>query len=137
MFDAATSVINAIVILFIFMAAVMAGVVLTNLTNIYIMQKKRELTIMRINGFTVKETIGYCTRETVLTTITGIVLGIALGAGIAYRIVRSMEQAFIRFDRSVSLTAWLFGALITALFAIIINMIVLRKVKNLKLTDLA
>ena len=137
MFDAATSVINAIVILFIFMAAVMAGVVLTNLTNIYIMQKKRELTIMRINGFTVREVIGYCTRETVLTTISGIVLGIALGAGIAYRIVRSMEQAFIRFDRSVSLTAWLFGALITALFAIIINVIVLRKVKNLKLTDLS
>ena len=137
MFDAATSVINAIVILFIFMAAVMAGVVLTNLTNIYIMQKKRELTIMRINGFTVKEVIGYCTRETVLTTLTGIVLGIALGAGIAYRIVRSMEQAFLRFDRSVSLKAWLFGALITALFAIIINVIVLRKVKNLKLTDLA
>ena len=137
MFDAATSVINAIVILFIFMAAVMAGVVLTNLTNIYIMQKKRELTIMRINGFTVKEAIGYCTRETVLTTLTGIVLGIALGTGIAYRIVRSMEQAFIRFDRSVSFTAWLFGALITALFAIIINVIVLRKVKNLKLTDIA
>lgn len=137
MFDSATSVINAIVILFIFMAAVMAGVVLTNLTNIYIMQKKRELTIMRINGFTVKEAIGYCTRETVLTTITGIVLGIALGAGIAYRIVRSMEQAFIRFDRSVSFQAWLFGALITALFAIVINVIVLRKVKNLKLTDLA
>ena len=92
---------------------------------------------MRISGFTVREVIGYCTRETVLTTISGIVLGIALGAGIAYRIVRSMEQAFIRFDRSVSLTAWLFGALITALFAIIINVIVLRKVKNLKLTDLS
>ena len=137
MFDSATSVINAIVILFIVMAAVMAGVVLANLTNIYIMQKKRELVIMRINGFTVKEVIGYCTRETVLTTIAGILLGIAMGSGIAYRIVRSMEQAFIRFDRGVSLTAWLYGAAITVLFTVIIHVIVLRKVRNLKLTDAA
>ena len=137
MFDSATSVVNSIVVLFIVLAAIMAGVVLTNLTNIYIMQKKRELVVMRINGFTVKEVIGYCTRETIVTTIAGIVLGIALGSGIAYRIVRSMEQAFIRFDRSVSPLAWLYGALITVLFTVIINAIVLRKVKHLKLTDAA
>ncbi len=137
MFDSATSVVNSIVVLFIVLAAIMAGVVLTNLTNIYVMQKKRELVVMRINGFTVKEVIGYCTRETILTTIAGIVLGIALGSGIAYRIVRAMEQAFIRFDRSVSPIAWLYGALITVLFTIIINVIVLRKVKHLKLTDAA
>ncbi len=137
MFDSATSVVNAVVILFIVMAAIMAGVVLTNLTNIYIMQKKRELTVMRINGFTVKEVIGYCTRETVLTTAAGIVLGIALGSGIAYRIVRSMEQAFIRFDRGVSLLAWLYGMLITIAFAVIINALILRKVRHLKLTDVA
>ena len=137
MFDSATSVVNSIVVLFIVLAAIMAGVVLTNLTNICIMQKKRELVVMRINGFTVKEVIGYCTRETIVTTIAGIVLGIALGSVIAYRIVRSMEQAFIRFDRGVSPLAWLYGALITVLFTIIINAIVLRKVKHLKLTDAA
>ena len=135
MFDSATSVVNSIVVLFIVLAAIMAGVVLTNLTNICIMQKKRELVVMRINGFTVKEVIGYVLRETIVTTIAGIVLGIALGSGIAYRIVRSMEQAFIRFDRSVSPLAWLYGALITVLFTVIINVIVLRKVKHLKLTD--
>lgn len=135
MFDSATAVVNSIVVLFIVLAAIMAGVVLTNLTNIYILQKKRELVVMRINGFTVREVIGYCTRETILTTLAGIVLGIALGSGIAYRIVRSMEQAFIRFDRSVSPLAWLYGALITVLFTILINAIVLRKVKHLKLTD--
>ncbi len=137
LFRSATAVVNAIVVLFIVMAAIMAGVVLTNLTNIYIMQKKRELTIMRINGFTVKEVIGYCTRETVLTTIAGVVLGLALGSGIAYRIVRSMEQSFLRFDRGISLFAWLIGAALTIVFTVIINAVVLRKVKKLKLNDVA
>jgi ABC-type antimicrobial peptide transport system permease subunit len=71
--------VTAVVALFIFMAAVMAGVVLMNLTNIYFLQKKQELTIMRINGFTVREVIGYMLRETVVTTLVGIVCGIGAG----------------------------------------------------------
>ncbi|MBQ6235614.1 MAG: FtsX-like permease family protein [Clostridia bacterium] len=137
LFRSATAVLNGIVLLFVGMAGIMAGVVLMNLTNIYIMQKKRELTIMRVNGFTVKEVIGYVLRETYVTTAIGILLGIGLGAGIGYRIVRSLEQSYIQFDRSVSLLACLTGAAITIVFAVIVNAIALRKVKKLKLTDLS
>ena len=137
LFASATSVINAVVALFIFMAAVMAGVVLLNLTNIYILQKKRELTVMRINGFTTKEVIAYVTRETVFTTALGILMGIGLGAGLGYAIVRALEQPFIQFDRSVSLTAWLIAVGMTVFFTVIVNVIALRKVKRLKLTDMA
>lgn len=136
-FEASTDVINSVVALFIVMAAVMAGVVLLNLTNSHLLEKKRELTVMRINGFTVEETIGYVLREAAVTTALGIVLGIAVGAGMAYRIVRSLEQSYMQFDRSVCLTAWGLGALITLAFAIVVNMIALRKVKHLKLTDVA
>jgi ABC-type antimicrobial peptide transport system permease subunit len=118
------------------MAAVMAGVVLTNLTNTYILQKKQELTIMRINGFTVREVISYVTRETVFTTIVGMITGIAMGAAIAYRITRSLETAFVQYNRSISLPAWAFGAVITAFFTIVINVIVLRQVRHLSLTDM-
>lgn len=135
LFASSSALVTAIVALFIFMAAVMAGVVLTNLTNIYILQKKRELTIMRINGFTVREVIGYVSRETVVTTLLGIVFGIAMGAGVAYNITRSMESVFIQYDRSVSPVAWLYGAAITTVFALIINALVLRKVRDLRLTD--
>ncbi len=137
MFRSSTSVINAIVALFIVMAAIMAGVVLLNLTNIYILQKKRELTVMRINGFTVGEVIRYVTRETVATTAAGVLLGIAAGSWIAYRIIRSMEQPFIQFERGVSVTAWLLGAAITVLFAVFVNAVALRSVKRLKLTDMS
>ena len=136
LFASSSTLVIAIVALFIFMAAVMASVVLTNLTNSYILQKKQELTIMRINGFTVREVIGYVTRETVFTTIVGTIIGIAMGAAIAYRITRSLETAFIQYNRSVSLPAWAFGAVITAFFTILINVIVLRQVKHLKLTDI-
>ena len=135
LFSSSSAMVTAVVALFIFMAAVMAGVVLMNLTNIYFLQKKQELTIMRINGFTVREVIGYMLRETVVTTLVGIVCGIGAGAGIAYSITRAMESAFVQYDRSLSYTAWAWGAVITAFFALLVNVLVLRKVKDLKLTD--
>ena len=135
--ETSTSMIDIVVMLFIFMAAVMAGVVQLNLTNMYVSQKKRELTIMRINGFTVREVVGYVLRETVVTTAAGIVLGVGVGAGVAYRIIRTLEQPFLQFDRRVSIVAWIAGVVITILFTTIVNAICLRKVKRLKLTDMA
>ena len=136
-FEASTDVINSVVALFIAMAAVMAGVVLLNLTNSHLLEKKRELTVMRINGFTVQETIGYVLREAAATTILGIVMGVGAGAGMAYGIVRSLEQSYMQFERGVCLFAWALGALITLLFDVVVNVIALRKVKHLKLTDMA
>lgn len=114
----------------------MAGVVQTCLTGTYIMQKKRELILMRINGFSYGELVGYLLRETVLTALTGILLGIAAGCGIGYYIVRSVELPYAQFDRGVYVPAWLYAAGITALFTVVINAIALRSVKKLKLTDL-
>ena len=135
MFDASTGVINMLVALFVFMAAVMAGVVLMNLTNIYVLQKKRELTIMRVNGFTVKEVVGYMLRETILTTALGVLLGMAVGSGIAYRICRTLDQPFLQLLRTPSVPAWLVGAALTLFFTALVNIIALRPVKHLKLTD--
>lgn len=136
-FRSSTYVINSIVALLTTMSAMLAGVVLMNLTNLFFQQKKREMTVMRINGFTAKQTVGYLLREIAVTTAVGIVLGIAVGASMAYYILRALEQSFVQFDRSVSIPAWILGAGITLLFAGIVNWLVLRKIKHLKLTDLS
>ncbi|MBQ7063484.1 MAG: FtsX-like permease family protein [Firmicutes bacterium] len=137
LFDSATNVLNAIVGLLILMAALLAGVVLMNLTNIYFLEKKRELTIMRVNGFTIGKVISYVCRETLVTTLMGIALGIGTGTFISYRIIRTLEQSFLQLERSPSPLAWLIGAGMTIVFTVIINAIVLRKVRTMKLTDVA
>ncbi len=135
--ESSTVMLETVVALFIFIAAVMAGVVQLNLTNMYVTQKKRELSIMRVNGFTTREVILYLLRETFFTTAAGIVLGIGVGVGIGYNIIRTLEQAFLQFDRSVSPIAWLCGAALTVLFTVIVNAVALRRVRYLKLTDAA
>ena len=67
----------------------------------------------------------------------GILFGIAMGAGIAYKITRAMETVFVQYDRSLCFPAWLYGAAITILFALVVNVVVLRQIKYLKLTDVA
>lgn len=131
-----TSMADSVVALFIFIAAVLAGVVLMNLTNMNILHKKRELTVMRINGFTVRETKRYVLRETYVTTAIGIIIGVAFGAGITYRIIRKLEQVFLQFDRDPSVLAWIVAVALTVLFTVVVNAIALRKVKRLKLTDI-
>ena len=134
--DTSTSLVNTVVILFIFIAAVMAGVVQLNLTNIYILQKKPEMTVMRINGFSTAQVVIYVLREVVVTTILGIILGIFIGNGVSYKVLRSIEQPFVQFSREPVVSAWLIGAAMTLLFTVIVNIIALRRVKRLKLTDL-
>ena len=70
-----------------------------------------------------------------ITTLLGILLGIGMGAGIAYKITRAMETVFVQYDRSVCLPAWAYGAAITVLFTLLVNVVVLRQIKDLKLTD--
>ena len=136
-FRSSSTIIDAIVALLTFMAGLLAGVVLMNLTDLFFTQKKREMAIMLINGFSEKETVAYLLREIIPTTAVGIIVGIGAGAVMGYSILRSMEQSFVQFDRSVSFVAWGVGALIAIAFAAIVDWIVLRRIKGLKLTDAA
>lgn len=135
LFDSTTKTLDTVVLLFIVMSAMMAGVVLMNLTSMYVLQKKRELTVMRINGFTVKEVRTYLTRETLLTTALGIALGLLTGIIVSRQLVSSMEQPFFQLDRTLYPLSFLAASGMTVLFTTLVNLAALRPVRDLKLTD--
>jgi len=131
------SVLNLLALMFVVIAGLMAFFILLNLVNMYINQKKRELTIMRVNGFTVREVDNYVLREMIVSTALGIVLGLAAGSLLGWRVVRLMQNESLRFLQGIQWEAWLGAVLITVVYAAVINMAALRKVKYLKLTDVA
>ena len=67
--------------------------------------------------------------------MAGIVLGIVIGSVMGYSVIRNLEAPYLMFIRRVNLIAWLLAAVITVLFTLGINVIALRKIKRLKLTD--
>ena len=134
-FDSMISIAKVVVVLLTAMAFIMAYFILLNLVNMYVNQKKRELVVMRVNGFTVRETKNYVWRELQLTTILGILLGIAAGAYLAHYIILLLEGINC-FDRTIYPTGWGIAAGITAIFSMVISMMALHKVRDLKLRDM-
>ena len=135
-FDSFISISRFTVILMTAMAFMMAYFIILNLVNIFVNQKKKELTIMRINGFTVKEAKNYLRYEMIATTVIGIILGIIIGALLAYKIIVLLESINC-FDRRIYVPGVLIAASVTAVLSVLISAYALRKVKKLKLSDIA
>lgn len=130
------SVLDYISLIFVLAAGLMSYFILLNLVNMYVHQKKLELTIMRINGFTVREVIYYVSLELIVCTVLGIILGLGLGSFLSYRVIRLLESLFLHIIRAVSFKSWIIATLITIVFTTIVSSWALRKVKNLNLTDI-
>ena len=126
---------NGVVALMIVCAALMAYFIQVNLAESYMIHKKKELVVMRINGFSVRECVHYAALEMIVTSVLGIVIGIPVGAGFGYIIIRSCEAEYMQLVRSVDWRSVLFSILITALFSLLINAAALRRIRTLKLSD--
>ncbi|MBQ4427934.1 MAG: FtsX-like permease family protein [Oscillospiraceae bacterium] len=134
-YERMASVLNVVAVLLTVVAGAMAYFILLNLINMYISQKKRELTIMRVNGFTVREVKNYVARESIATTILGIAIGSVGGVMFAQRVVLLIETATSRFLREIQWPAVIAAIVITAGFIAAINAFALRKIRDLRLTD--
>ena len=133
--DQASNILDWSIFGLTFMAILMMFIILTNLTNIFVNKRLKDIAIMRINGFSHKETIRFLMRETVLTNAIGIIAGLLIGGNVAYLIVRMMEQLEIRYIRTFSFSSWAIAIGLTAISAVIISAISFRKIKKLSLTD--
>ena len=131
-----TSITNYLALIMVFLAGLMSYFILLNLVNMNINQKKRELTIMRINGFTVREVKAYIQKESIASTVIGIIIGLILGQLLSIKVLSAIEGSILFFMKNIQWSAWLLAAAITAVFAFVINAIALRQVKNLNLSDM-
>lgn len=127
---------NLMIFLCVGIAVLMSFLILMNLADIFLERKKKELAIMRINGFSAGKTIGYLAREAFMTTVLGTGLGVVCGAVFAPVIIRKIEQPDLNFDRAFKPAAWIAAVLIELIFAFIVYSLVFRKVKKLSFRDI-
>ena len=79
-----------VVYILIISAGLLAFAVLYNLSNVNISERIRELATIKVLGFYDKEVYSYVTRETIILTIIGIVLGMFGGYFLNYFIIRNL-----------------------------------------------
>lgn len=136
-YDGMGDVMNMIVMVCFVFAAVMAVLVMLNQNVMHINRKAKELSVMRINGFTMKETKAFVSRDNFLLTALGIVCGWGCGAGLGYWVIRVLEVSVTHYVRTPSFKACLIAAAICGIFAFLMNQIALKRIQNLNLTNVS
>lgn len=126
---------NIIVIICFIFAALMAVFVMLNQNVMHINQKAKELSVMRINGFTLKETKAFVSRDNFVLTTLGILTGLICGAILGYLVLRVLEVGTTHYVRMPNGKACLIASAISGSFAYLMNRIALRKIPRLNLTN--
>lgn len=129
--------VNLVILICLALSAVMALLVLLNQIVMHINRKSRELAVMRINGYSMKETKAYIYKDNIVLTILGLILGSGFGVVLSYVVVRIIETGANRYVRTPNIPACLYACAVGALFALIVNLIALRKIKHLNLTNVS
>lgn len=102
-------------------AAMLAFVVMFNLNSISITERRRELATLKVLGFYDGEVSMYIFRENIILTGISIVLGLFLGVWLKTFIMSTAETNDLMFGRTVAGSSFLLAALLTVVFALIVN----------------
>ena len=116
-------------------AGALAFVVLYNLSSVNISERKRELATIKVLGFYDKEVYQYINRENTILTIIGILLGLGVGNILTIYILKTCEVDTFMFDPTIAPLSYLYAILITAAFAILVNIILYFSLKKIDMIE--
>lgn len=123
--------VDFVVVIIILAAAALAMVVLFNLSNINITERQRELATIKLLGFYDKEVSAYVYRENIVLTVFGILMGCFMGHWLHIYLVRSTEIDLMMFGRQTAPSAYVYAAILTMLFSVLVNVLAHFKMKKI------
>ncbi len=126
---------NIIVWVLIISAGLLAFVVLYNLNNINITERKRELATIKLLGFYDGEVAAYVYRENVLLTSIGAVIGVILGIILHGYVVKTIEVDIMMFGRTIKNLSYLYSFVLTILFSVFVNMVMYFHLKKIDMVE--
>ena len=129
------SLINSVVVLVTFLAAVLAFVVLFTLSTTNISERERELATIKVLGFFDREVHQYINKETLILSLMGIALGLPVGRFFSGLLTTVLKLPAVHFAVYVYPVSFLIAAAITFVFALIVNLITNRSLDGINMVD--
>lgn len=126
---------DLVIVVLIVSAGLLAFVVLYNLNNINITERRRELATLKVLGFYDTEVSSYVYRENIMLTIFSIVVGIVLGALLHRFVITTVEVDAVMFGRVVKWQSYLYSALFTTAFSLFVNWVMYFKLKKIDMVE--
>lgn len=136
--DQSEQMLNSIVLILIVViacSAILAIIVIYNLTNININERVKEIATLKVLGYQNHEVYLYIFREIFVLSLFGIIVGFLLGP-ILNKFVISTVQAPGYFLSDVILPIYYLSSfLITLLIILVVDLLFIKKIKNVKMVE--
>lgn len=126
---------NVVVVVLIVCAGLLAFVVLSNLTNVNISERQREIATLKVLGFNRKEVNMYIYKENLILTFIGSIFGLGLGVVLHKFIILMVEMDYIMFGRDVGVFSLILSVLITMFFALVVNFFMTFKLRKIQMVE--
>lgn len=129
------SCIDYVVLLVIACAAALAAIVLYNLININIAERKKELATIKVLGFYDREVHRYIFREIDILAFIGSLVGLAIGAPLHQFIIRTVEIDQMMFIRTIAPSSYLYSVALTMVFTVAVSLWMHRQVNGISMVE--
>ena len=129
------STMGLVILVLVVSAGALAAIVLYNLTNINIDERRREIATLRVLGYRRAEVAGYIYRESAILTIVGSLLGLGLGVLLHRFIIGQVDSISMMLGRAIFGWSYLWAFLITIAFAAIVYAFMLIKLNKIDMAE--
>lgn len=126
---------DLVIIVLIVSAALLAFIVLYNLNNINIIERRRELATIKVLGFYDNELAMYIYRENICLTVLGVIAGVIMGNFLHKFVIETCEIDMIMFGRDISTTSYILSVIMTFVFALAVNLVMARRLKTIDMVE--
>lgn len=133
--DTVVRSLNMIMQVLIIVAALLALVILYNLTNLNVEERIRELSTIKVLGFYNREVTMYIYRETILLSVIGVLAGFGFGAWLHHYIITTVPPDNVMFDPSIRWTAFLVPLVMIVIITAMLGWLVNHKLQHLDMLE--
>ncbi|BDR58081.1 FtsX-like permease family protein [Xylocopilactobacillus apicola] len=124
---------DQIMVVLIIIAALLAIVIMYNLTNINVSERIRELSTIKVLGFYNQEVTMYIYRETIYLSLLGVLVGYLFGEILHRYIIFAVPPEDVMFNPALNYLPFAAPFVVVAVITVVLGILVNRKLKNLEM----
>ncbi len=126
---------DAVIVLIVACAGLLAGIVLYNLTNINIKERIREIATIKVLGFNAAETGSYVFKENLALTVMGTIVGLFGG-----KLLHTVVMSFVRIDmvwfgNNISWLSYVISAVLTLVCAVAVDAVMYFQLEKINMAE--
>ena len=126
---------DLVVIVVVLCAALLAAIVLYNLTNINITERLREIATIKVLGFRAGETATYIFKENLILTVVGAALGLGAGKLLMAFVMSQIKIDFVWFQARLMVPSYLWSVLLTLLITLLVDWIFYHRLEKINMAE--